>query len=165
MSQMRDVIEAAPLELHRETVLPEWTDYNGHMNLAYYMLAFDHATDLLFDLLELGGDYRQRTDCSLFTLEAHITYERELLAGDRLRVTTQLIDCDAKRLHYFHFMYHGEQGYLTATNELISLHVDLATRRSSPFPPGGRAAIERILAAHRSLPRPQWLGRMIGIRR
>ena len=75
----------APLELHREAVLPEWTDYNGHMNVAFYLLAFDHATDAFFDHLDLGHAYRKRTDCSLFTLEAHVSYAKELNEGDPLR--------------------------------------------------------------------------------
>jgi acyl-CoA thioester hydrolase len=165
MSQLSDSIESAPLALHRETVLPEWTDYNGHMNMAYYMLAFDHASDRLFDFLDIGADYLKRNNHSLFTLEAHITYERELKAGDPLRVTTQLLDRDAKRLHYCHLMYHGEEGCLAATNELICIHVDVAKRRSAPFPPDALARIERLVAAHGALPRPSWLGRVIGIRR
>ncbi len=165
MSQLSDGIESAPLALHRETVLPEWTDYNGHMNMAYYMLAFDHATDWLFDFLDIGAGYLKRTNHSLFTLEAHITYERELKAGDPLRVTTQLLDRDTKRLHYCHLMYHAEEGYLAATNELICIHVDLAKRRSAPFPRDALARIERLFAVHRELPQPTWLGRVIGIRR
>src|SRR5579875_1681906 len=157
---MSIVAAAAPLALHRETVQPEWTDYNGHMNLAYYMLVFDHATDCLFDHLDLGRDNH-----SLFALEAHVTYEQELNAGDPVRVTTQLLDCDAKRLHYFHRMYHATEGYLAATNELISIHVDLATRRSTPLPQAALAWLEALLAAHRHLPRPPQAGRVIGIRR
>jgi acyl-CoA thioester hydrolase len=156
--------EPTPLDKHRETVLPEWTDYNGHMNVAYYLLAFDHATDCLFDHLDLGLAYVKRTNHSLFTLEAHITYEQELNAGDPIRCTTQLIDCDAKRVHYFHAMYHAERGYLAATNEVLSIHVDLGARRSLPFSSGSVARIERMLAAHRTLPRPPQLGRVIGIR-
>ena len=79
------------LELHRELVQKEWTDYNGHMNVAYFLLAFDHATDAFFDYVDLGCAYRERTNCSLFTLEAHISYARELKEGALLRFTTQLI--------------------------------------------------------------------------
>lgn len=158
-------VAAAPLALHRERVLPEWTDYNGHMNLAYYMLAFDHASDKLFDLLDIGAAYLRRTNHSLFALEAHITYERELKAGEPLAVTTLLLDCDEKRLHYCHLMYHGEEGYLAATNELINLHVDMAVRRAAAFPPDAFARVSAAVAAHRDLPRPPTLGRVIGIRR
>lgn len=156
---------AAPLALHRESVLPSWIDYNGHMNLAYYVLAFDHATDAMFDYLDLGIAYRDRTRNSMFALEAHVTYDRELKLGDDLRVTTQILDCDAKRIHYFHRMHHATEGYQAATNELISMHIDFATRRSTPMPAEQRARAEAVAAAHAALPRPTEVGRTIGIRR
>ena len=89
----------APIDSHRETVRPEWIDYNGHMNVAYYVLAFDHATDVLFDALGLGESYREATDHSTFSLQIQVTYLRELQLDAPLRVTTQLVDHDAKRLH------------------------------------------------------------------
>src|SRR5512147_3221105 len=104
----------APLDLHREPVRPEWIDYNGHMNVAYYVLAFDHATDTFFDFLGLDEAYRTRTGASLFALESHIVYKAELKEGEPLRVTTQLLDCDDKRLHFFHAMYHGGTGAFSA---------------------------------------------------
>ena len=162
---MSQTMTPAPLELHREAVLPEWTDYNGHMNVAYYLLAFDHATDAFFDHLDLGQAYRKRTDCSLFTLEAHVSYVKELNEGDPLRFLTQLIAFDEKRLHYFHWMYHAREGYLAATNELLSIHVSLATRRASAMPRDGLARLERLLAEHGRLPRPRELGRVIQIGR
>jgi len=153
------------LELHRERVQKEWTDYNGHMNVAYFVLAFDHATDAFFDHLDLGRAYRERSNCSLFTLEAHVSYARELKEGDELRFTTQLIGYDDKRLHYFHRMYHAEEGYLAASNELLSIHVDLATRRAGALPPHAGLKLAEIMAAHASLPRPPELGRVMGIKR
>ena len=71
---------------YQETVRPEWIDYNGHMNVAYYLLVFDHASDALIDQLDLGIDYRNRENCSMFAVETHITYEREVLEGDGLAV-------------------------------------------------------------------------------
>jgi acyl-CoA thioester hydrolase len=145
-------------------VLPEWIDYNGHMNLAYYMLVFDKATDWLFDRLGIGDAYRQATGHSMFALEAHVTYERELKEGDPLSIETQLVDADAKRLHFFHRMHHAEQGYLAATGELLAIHVDMAGPRAAPFPRQAAAAIESMLAEHRRLPRPAQVGRSIGLR-
>jgi acyl-CoA thioesterase FadM len=98
---MHDLPIPAPLDLHRETVRPEWIDYNGHMNVAFYVLAFDHATDVFFDFLELGEPYRQQTGNSLFALEAHIVYKAELKQGETLRVTTQLLAHDEKRRTFF----------------------------------------------------------------
>lgn len=146
-------------------VQPDWIDYNGHMNVAYYVLAFDKATDGLLDHLGLGEAYRRAANCSIYVLEAHVTYEREVKRGDPLRITTQLIDADAKRLHFFHTMTHAGEGYLAATNELLALHVDLAGPSSAPMPEEARRKVEALLAAHRSLPAPSQLGRRIGLRR
>ena len=156
---------AAPLVLHRETVDPAWIDYNGHMNLAYYVLAFDHATDAFFDYIGLGEAYLKDNNCSTFTLEAHVTYDRELMAGDPMRFETQLLDHDAKRLHYMHMMYHGEEGYLASTNELISLHVDMTQRRSAPMPQSVIERLDQVAAAHSALPRPPQAGRVISLGR
>jgi acyl-CoA thioester hydrolase len=155
----------APLALHRETVDPAWIDYNGHMNLAYYVLAFDHATDEFFDYIGLGTAYLDRNNCSTFTLETHVTYERELMAGDPMRFETQLLDHDVKRLHYMHFMYHDREGYLASTNELISLHVDMTQRRSSPMPQSVIERLDQVASSHGALPRPTQAGRVISLGR
>lgn len=154
---------AAPLELHTERVHPDWIDYNGHLNLAYYMLAFDHATDAFFDFIGLGENYMKAQSGSTFTLEGHITYDREMMVDAPMRFETQLLAHDAKRLHYMHFMYHAEQDYLASTNELVSLHVDMETRRSAPMPPEVLAQLDRIAAAHGTLARPKQAGRVISI--
>ncbi|NKB48942.1 MAG: thioesterase-like protein [Alphaproteobacteria bacterium] len=160
-----DLAAGAPLALHHETVDPAWIDYNGHMNLAYYVLAFDHATDAFFDHIGIGAAYLKAHNCSTFTLEAHVTYDRELMAGDPMRFETQLLDHDAKRLHYMHLMYHAQEGYLASTNELISLHVDMTQRRSSPMPQSVAATLDQIAASHRALPRPAQAGRVISLGR
>ena len=155
----------APFDQHRDIVRPEWIDYNGHMNVAYYMLAFDNATDTFYNALGVGADYKEGGNFSTFTLEAHITYDREVMQGDPLRITTQLLDFDAKRIHYFHQMYHAEAGYIASTNELISIHIDMRIRRSAPMPD---PLLERLAAmrdAHAALPKPPQAGRIIGIRR
>ena len=121
----------APFDEYRDKVRKEWIDYNRHMNVGYYLVAFDLATDAWLDYLGLDEAYRERQQVTTFTLEAHVTYQRELLLGMPLRFTTRLLDFDAKRIHYFHELYHADDGYLAATNELLSLHVSLATRRST----------------------------------
>ncbi len=164
-SQRRDTEPLGmPLALHTEAVRPEWIDYNGHMNVAYYVLAFDHATDALLDYLDLGASYRQRANKSVFVLETHVTYDREVHAGDPLRFTTQVLGHDAKRLHVFHHMYHATEGFLVATTELIMLHVDLATRCSAPMPDTVLAKAEALARAHAALPKPPQAGRVIGIK-
>jgi len=153
------------LDLYRGRVQAEWIDYNGHMNLAYYLLCFDKATDLLLDHLDLGRDYVERSNRTNFVLEAHLKYERELKDGAPLRITTQLVDADEKRLHVFHALFHGAEGWRAATSELLMLHVDLAGPKSLPFSEPQRSAVTALLAEHGALPRPPEVGRGIAIRR
>lgn len=160
-----DRLPPAPLELLREPVRPEWIDYNGHMNVAYYVLVFDHATDGLFALLDIGADYVRRTGMSAFVLETHVRYLQEVVEGAPLRVTGQLLDADDKRLHLWSEMFHVDDGYVAATSELLLIHVDLGTRRSAAFPPVVRERIAAVQAAHADLARPDAAGRVIGIRR
>jgi len=151
----------APFDRHRAVVLPEWIDYNGHMNVAYYLLAFDHATDAFFDHLGLDTAHREATGGSTFAGEIHLTYQREVHEGDPLRITTQLLGFDDKRLRFFHRMYHGGEGFLSATMEALALYVDLGRRRVSAFPPEIRAHLTEVFAAHSELPLPPEAGRVI----
>jgi acyl-CoA thioester hydrolase len=154
----------SPLCLYTGVVPPEWIDYNGHMNVAYYVLAFDHATDALIDYLGMDADYRERAQCSIFVLETHVNYQRELVANDPLRITTQLLGFDSKRIHYFHRMYHAQKGFLAATTELIVMHVDLSQRHSAPMPLFVLDKLNAIMTQHLQLPRPPQSGRVIGVR-
>lgn len=153
----------APLSLHAETVRPEWVDYNGHMNVAYYVLVFDHATDAVLDFLDLGEAYRRRTRGSVFVGEAHVTYEQEVNAGDRLSVSSRILSFDGKRLILFHEMVGERTEGLVATNEVLCLHVDLDTRRTAPVPPAAAERIERVVSEHSAQPRPSRAGRAIGL--
>jgi acyl-CoA thioester hydrolase len=153
----------APYDHFRGEVLPEWIDYNGHMNLAYYMVLFDGATDLLFDALDLGLDYRRTRQLGTFVAETHNLYERELLVGAAVRVTTQVLAVDDKRLHLGHEMFGLDGGQRCATQELMFLHVDLAARRVSPFPQDLARRIGIAAEAHAALPQPAWVGRRIAM--
>jgi len=150
---------------HHDRVHADWIDSNDHMNLAYYLLAFDHGTDALLDHFDLGRDYIRRTNCGFFVLEAHLTYDRELRRDEPFRIVTQILGSDRKRLHFFHAMYHADDGFLAATNELMAIHVDLATRRAAPWPETTGAALAAMAAAHAAVPRPPQAGRSIGLDR
>src|SRR5437762_8775801 len=152
----------APLDAYRDVVRPEWIDHNGHMNMGYYVVVFDLATDEFMRWIGLDADHRDARRVTTFCLEAHVTYHREVREGDPLRFTTQLLAHDAKRLHYIHAMYHATEGYLAATNELMSLHVTLDTRRSAAMAQDVLAPPAMIQAAHDALWRPPQLGRTIG---
>jgi len=152
------------LRLHEGEVRPEWIDFNGHMNLAYYLLAFDQATDRFLHHIGLGEKYFRQENRSVFVLEAHVVYHREMRLGDRMRFTTQLLAHDAKRLQFIHHMYHAGEGFLAAANEIMAIHVDMASRRSAPMPAPAMAALAELQASHDLLPKPAEAGRQIRIR-
>ncbi len=140
-----------------------WIDYNGHLNMAYYNVLFDRAVDEAYALLGVGPDYLKATGHSTFTAEVHVRYLRELRAGDPVRVTLQLLGYDTKRLHYFEALTHAEEGWLSATSENMSLHVDLGAKKTAPFPEPVERRIAAMMAAHARLPWPQGAGRKIAM--
>jgi acyl-CoA thioester hydrolase len=144
-------------------VLPEWIDANGHMNLAYYVVLFDQATDLMYDVLGVGLAYRGATGNSTFTAETHTLYEREVRLGERVRVVAHLLGADSKRLHYFHEMFHADGGYRVAAQELIALHIDMSVRRVAPFPPDLHARIQASIEERAGREWPQGVGRRIAM--
>lgn len=154
-----------PFDQHREKVQPAWIDYNGHMNVAYYVLAFDHATDTFFEHIGLDAAYRQAQNCSIFVSETHVNYFREVHEGDPLRITTQVLDLDDKRVHLYHRMYHESEGYLASSTELVVVHVDLGLRRSSPWRGAPAEGLETFLSLHAGLDWPDRAGKKMGIRR
>jgi acyl-CoA thioester hydrolase len=160
-----DLDLGAPLDRHRATVLPEWIDWNGHMNVGFYVVAFDKATDALCEQFGCSWDYTRAKIGMTFVIEAHVTYDREVKQGDPLRITTQILDHDAKRLHFIHAMYHATEDYLAATNELMLINIDYESRRSAVWPEWAMERIDRLAAAHATLPRPNQAGRLIGIAR
>jgi acyl-CoA thioester hydrolase len=151
-----------PLDAYRDRVRPEWIDHNGHMNMGYYLVVFDFATDEFFRWIGLDEGHRRAARVTTFALEAHVTYHREVREGNPLRFTTLLLAHDAKRIHYLHQMYHATDGYLAATNELMSLHVSEETRRGAPMAPEVLERLRSIQAVHDRLERPPQVGRRMG---
>lgn len=125
-------------------VRPEWIDQNDHMNVAYYVLAFDLAIDDLWARLGITRDYIQNARGSTMAAESHLTYKREMLRDDPYVVTTELLAFDSKRLHHFQRMYHAEGGYLAATAEWMTLHVNLDRRKVAPWAPSILAELEAV---------------------
>jgi acyl-CoA thioester hydrolase len=151
------------LDVYSGVVLPEWIDYNGHMNLAYYVLAFDYASDVFLDYLGLTEQFRATHDSSTFAAEIHVSYARELHAGDAFRIYTQLLDYDEKRIHYFHRMAHLGEGWVAAGNELMSLHMDMSARKVAPMHPDIQANLAELMSNHAALPVQPEAGRAMGI--
>jgi acyl-CoA thioester hydrolase len=148
---------------YEDVVRPEWIDSNGHMNLAYYVVVFDLATDKLYDALGIGNAYREATGNSCFTAETHTVYEREVHAGDRLRVRTWLLGADAKRVHYFHEMFHADSGERSCVQELMALHIDMGVRRVAPFPAERQAELADFVRRFRPAELPKGAGRRIAM--
>jgi acyl-CoA thioester hydrolase len=142
-------------------VEPQWIDFNGHLNMAYYNVLFDRAVDEAYELLGIGPNYLKRSGHSTFTAEVHVRYLREIHEGDPVRVEFQLLDFDAKRIHYFETLKHAEEGWVSATSENMTLHVDMAAKKVAPFPDDVLRRLTAMKAAHAKLPVPEDAGRSI----
>ena len=118
---------------------------------------------IVFSLVGLNQDYVETRGASFFAAECHVLYKRELTANDLVRITAQLIAFDDKRLHFYLEMRHASEGWLAATSENLALHVDLSSRRVTPFPADILANLAIMKAAHARMPRPATVGRMIGM--
>jgi len=119
--------------LKSEKVIKEWTDYNGHMNVAYYVHVFDMAADIMLDNFRMGGKSAKREKKSTFAVEMHTNYNQEVRLGEEVETHLTYIDHDKKRIHYKLSMFHKEKKYLAATNEVLSLYVDLNQRKVAEF--------------------------------
>jgi len=153
----------APLDAGARTVPAEWIDYNGHMMDGYYCVAFAEATEAFLEHVGFGPAYREETGSSIYTVESHLCYFKSVRVGERLRYSTQVLGADAKRMHVFHRMTEAGSGDEVATNELMFLHVDIATERVTPMPAARRSAVAALAAEHASLPVPGSAGRGIAM--
>ena len=142
---------------------PQWIDYNGHLNMAYYNVLFDRAIDQFWLELGIGSDYMKTRNGSTFTAECHVRYLREIHLGDPVQVSVLLVAADEKRLHTFEELRHATEGWLSATSENMTVHVDMAARKVAPFPADIRAGIQRVLEVHERSARPEGIGRKIAM--
>lgn len=148
------------------SVQPDYIDPNGHMNVGYYTLLFDKALDLPWARLGIySAMLLAQSGKSSFALEAHFTYQRELLLGDPLHFTFRLLDFDAKRVHYFMQMLHAKERYVAATFEQLSICVDIKTRRSASWSDNVFELLQALHAEHSTRRVPPEAGHAVGIRR
>lgn len=160
---MTDAEIPAPFVSSLMRVEPQWIDYNGHLNMAYYNVMFDRAIDQLWLKLGIGPGYMKERHGSTFTAECHVRYLREVHLGDPVQVSVLLVGADEKRLHTFEELRHASEGWLSATSENMTIHVDMTTRKTAPFPPDIRTRIETLANAHSTLQRPVGLGRKVAM--
>ena len=119
--------------LKTEKVIKEYTDYNNHLNVAYYVRIFDIAADVMLDNFKMGGESAKKDKKTTFVAEMHTIYNQEVRLGEEVETHVTYIDHDKKRIHYRLSMLHKEKKYLAATNEVISLYVDLSKRKVVEF--------------------------------
>lgn len=142
-----------------------WLDPNGHVNMAYFMVLNERGLDQAWTAMGIGWEYARETGLSTFAAEVHVRYLRELLGDARPVVTFRALGLDEKRLHGISEIRESADGAVAATTEQIWLHVDLSTRRVTPWPAHVRGNLEVWLAAHRGLEPLDWIGRGIAMRR
>jgi acyl-CoA thioester hydrolase len=151
---------------YRATLAPEWIDYNGHLRDAYYVVALSSAVDQVMDHLGLDAAYRERTQCTLYTLELHIHYLREIKASDELTVATSVLDFDSKRIHAAcDFLCPRVEGS-AASADLMMMHVHQgAEPKSAPFPPDVAARLADLKLSPAEAAAREFNSRKIEIRR
>lgn len=155
----------APWISVRETVRDAWIDFNGHMTNAAYVAAFDMASVAWLHHVGIDPEYRARERCSTFALELHTVFHRELPARAAFVIETRLLDFDAKRLHLFHQIRSADEGFLAASLEVVTIHVDLDTRRSAPLPEPIAERLKAWKAASDRLGWPEQASRRVGLKR
>ena len=119
--------------LKSEKIIKEWTDYNGHLNVAFYVHVFDLAADIMLDNFKMGGKSAKKDQKTTFVAEMYTAYKQEVRLGEEVETYLTYVDNDKKRIHYRLSMFHKEKKYLAATNEVLSLYVDLSRRKVVEF--------------------------------
>src|SRR4030081_2942446 len=157
------LLRPAPFLSSVMQIEPPWIDYNGHLNMAYYNVMFDRAIDELWLRLGIGPGYRTARNGSTFTAECHVRYLREIHLGDPVQVSILLLAADEKRLHTFEELRHAGEGWLSATSENMTIHIDMAARKTAPFPRDTPPRSETVANAHAAVPRPDGVGRKVAM--
>ena len=121
--------------LTTKKIIKEWTDYNGHMNLSYYILVFDIGAEVILSKFKMGEHSAKTTKKSTMVVETHTTYNQEVKEGDEVDVFISYFDHDNKRLHYKLEMFDRAKNTLSATTEILALYIDLNIRKVAEFEP------------------------------
>ncbi|RQH08916.1 thioesterase family protein [Paraburkholderia dinghuensis] len=148
--------------VYRDTVRAEWVDYNGHLRDAFYMLIYSYATDALLDAIGLDTAQRDARGRSMYTLEAHLNYLREIKEGARVRVDVRVLEHDAKRVRVYLEMYSDEGVEPVSASEQLLLHVDRSGPRAVAFDADVLARVAALQAADARFA-PKHAARPIGL--
>lgn len=143
-------------------VLPEWIDFNGHMNMAFYAQLFEQGCTHGFAALGFGAAYRDQGFTTM-AADFRIRYLRELHLGDPVRCSFRIVKVGTKAFHYCQELIHTD-GWVAATAEAVNLHVDIKARKVVPYTAARRNALESMAAEHAQWPLPDWVGLALGVR-
>ena len=136
--------------LTTKKIIKEWTDYNGHMNLSYYILVFDLGAEVILSKFKMGEQSAKTTKKSTMVVETHTTYNNEVKEGDEVDVFLSHFDHDNKRLHYKLEMYDKTKNTLSATTEILSLYIDLSVRKVTELEEEKKAIIDEFINQNKS---------------
>ena len=121
------------VHIANQIIKKEWTDYNNHMNMAYYVLVFDQIWEIILEKFKMGEQSAKTTNMSTMVVETHTTYNNEVKEGDEVEINLSFFDHDKKRLHFKMEMIEKSSKKLSATLEMLSLYIDLNKRRVAEF--------------------------------
>ena len=121
------------IHIANQIIKKEWTDYNNHMNMAYYVLVFDQIWEIILEKFKMGEQSAKTTNMSTMVVETHTTYNNEVKEGDEVEINLTFLDHDKKRLHFKMEMIEKSSKKLAATLEMLSLYIDLNQRKVSEF--------------------------------
>jgi len=154
-----------PFDGYGAVVKPEWIDFNGHFNAGFYLVCFDDAIETWMDFIGLGRAHRDVHHVTTFSAQNHVTYLREVQEGANLRVATQLLGFDRKRIHAIQVMWNVDENFIAATCEVMSLHVSEETRRVSEMEDSAFLRLTEIWKSHSELEIPDQVGQTMSVPR
>lgn len=156
---------ASPIKTSVQTVKPEWCDYNGHMNVAYYTLAFENAAFEVQEVIDFGERYVKEDEKSIFTSKATYSFLQEMNQGEKLYIDYWIIDYAPKLIHVLMEMYHAEKGFMAAHTEQMMVNIDMRERCSAVITDDKLEMLEQYKIASQSHELPKGIGEAIGIKK
>ena len=136
--------------LTTKKIIKDWTDYNNHMNLSYYILVFDMCAEIILSKFKMGEHSAKTTKRSTMVVETHTTYNNEVKEGDEVNILISHFDHDKKRLHYKLEMYDKQKNVLSATTEVLALYIDLNQRKVTEFEDEKKTIMDEFIKKNKS---------------
>ena len=163
--QIKYLTMQSPIRTSIQTVKPEWCDYNGHMNVAYYTLAFENAAFEAQEVIDFGERYVKEDERSIFTTKATYSFLQEMNQDEPLYIDYWIIDYAPKLIHVLMEMYHAEKGFMAAHTEQMMVNIDMRERRSAVIADDKLAMLEQYKLATQAHEFPKGIGDAIEIKK